>query len=109
MGFWFVKILQSKIYYEYLIIREEILAELYEYESKILSLIVKNCIQQRFNDKNDTTTHSVEHYIYDESNKVIKSYTLTKLFNRPNVAKTLLTKPIDSPKAEVPIEDIQEY
>lgn len=32
MGFWVAKILQSKTYYEYLIIREEVLAELNEYE-----------------------------------------------------------------------------
>lgn len=35
MGFWVAKILQSKTYYEYLMIREEILAELYEYETII--------------------------------------------------------------------------
>lgn len=35
MGFWVAKILQSKIYYEYLLISEEILAELYEYETII--------------------------------------------------------------------------
>ena len=32
MGFRIAKILQSKTYYEYLIIRKEVLAELYEYE-----------------------------------------------------------------------------
>lgn len=109
MGFCVAKIFQSKTYYMYLIIREEILAELYEYELKILSLIVKNYIHQRFNDKNDATTHSVEHYINNESNKFIKSGTLTKLLNRLNVAKSLLAMPIDSTKAEVPIEDIQDY
>ncbi len=71
--------------------------------------MVKSYIQQRYNDNNVATTHSVEHYIYDEFNKVIKSDTLTKLLNRLKVAKSLLAKPIDSTRAEVPIDDIKEY
>lgn len=71
--------------------------------------MVISYIQQRYNDNNIATTHSVEHYIYDEFNKVIKSDWHTKLLDRLNVAKSLLAKPIESTRAEVPIDDIKEY
>mgnify|MGYP001091910748 CR=1 FL=1 len=51
MGFRIAKILQSKTYYEYLIIRKEVLAELYEYEI----IIEKSPLidQNRFDKIND--------------------------------------------------------
>ena len=55
------------------------------------------------------TTYSVGHFIYDNFNKIIITDTLTKLLSRLKIAKSVIAKPIDSTRNEVPLDDIKIY
>ena len=70
---------------------------------------VREYIEQRFYKNDIPTTYSVGHFIYDNFNKIIITDTLTKLLSRLKIAKSVIAKPIDSTRNEVPLDDIKIY
>ena len=71
--------------------------------------IVHNFIHDNYNKENIKTLHSVLHFIYDTFDKIILPDTLVKLLERLNIAQSIIGMPFDQKRAEVRIDDIEEY